>query len=338
MIVLVITVVMNFGLLFIVAMALNFMYGTAGVPFTGCSLPLLVGGMTVSVITTRLVFFFVEMMGVGLLPYASGYDWVYNNDHNVNVLINEYLSTNPVLCITLLLFTLAVSVALGAAAGWVISTPTTRLRSTHIMIVMLVIADAFQLITRNFPALSGGKLGLYVPDLLAFYGEERRVVLAVITLVIGLVVLVVIRSVRNSPYGRLMRAIRENELVAGSVGKDVAGIRRDIIVFGSGIMALSGVLLSFYYTFVIQGTFSKPYWVYWPWVIIIIGGLGNDAGTFLGTVLVVSLRHLIIMYKWSLNEILFFPSSYFLNMLLGILMLISMIFLPRGIIHEKPRA
>ena len=332
---LIVDIAMYFGLFVIVAMALNFQYGNAGVPNMGCAVQVIVGGFTVSAITTRLTFWIVGQAGVELLPYTSDYDWVYNNFRNVSVLANGYLENHPMLCITLLLFSLAVSVVLGAAIGWLISVPAIRLRATYLMITLITMADASQIIGRNVVAISGGTIGMFVPNVFAFYPGDRTVVMATLTLFIGLISFFIFRTMLNSPYGRLMRAIRENEVTVGSVGKNVVGIRRNILMFASGITALSGCLLAFYFSYVVEANYQRAFWTYWPWLMLIMGGPGNNAGTFLGTALVVAMRRVIIVSKWFFDKIFFFPISYFENILLGTLLLIIMIFRPSGLIPEK---
>jgi len=161
------------------------------------------------------------------------------------------------------------------------------------------------------------------------------VLMATLTLFIGLISFFIFRTMLNSPYGRLMRAIRENEVTVGSVGKNVVGIRRNILMFASGITALSGCLLAFYFSYVVEANYQRAFWTYWPWLMLIMGGPGNNAGTFLGTALVVAMRRVIIVSKWFFDKILFFPISYFENILLGALLLIIMIFRPSGLIPEK---
>jgi branched-chain amino acid transport system permease protein len=332
---LIVDIAMYFGLFVIVAMALNFQYGNAGVPNMGCAVQVIVGGFTVSAITTRLTFWIVGQAGVEFLPYTSDYDWVYNNFRNVSVLANGYLKDNIMLCITLLLFSLALSLVLGAAIGWLIAVPAIRLRATYLMITLITMADASQIIGRNVVAISGGTIGMFVPNVFAFYPGDRTVVMATLTLFIGLISFFIFRTMLNSPYGRLMRAIRENEITVGSVGKNVVGIRRNILMFASGITALSGCLLAFYFSYVVEANYQRAFWTYWPWLMLIMGGPGNNAGTFLGTALVVAMRRIIIVSKWFFDQFLFFPISYFENILLGTLLLIIMIFRPSGLIPEK---
>jgi branched-chain amino acid transport system permease protein len=233
------------------------------------------------------------------------------------------------------MFSLAMSVVLGAVIGWVISLPAIRLRATYLMIVLTTMADAAQIFGRNIPWISGGTLGVFIPNIFAWYPGDRTVLTAVITLFIGLISFFIFRTMLNSPYGRLMRAIRENEITVGSVGKNVVGIRRNILMFASGVTALAGTLLAFYFSFVVEANYQRAFWTYWPWLMLILGGPGNNAGTFLGCALIVAMRRVIIVNKWFLQEIFFFPVAYFESILLGVLLVGVIMFRPNGLIPEK---
>jgi branched-chain amino acid transport system permease protein len=203
------------------------------------------------------------------------------------------------------------------------------------MIVLITMADAAQIFGRNIPAISGGTLGMFIPNIFEWYPGDRTVLTAVITLFIGLVSFFIFRTMLNSPYGRLMRAIRENEITVGSVGKNVVGIRRNILMFASGVTALSGTLLAFYFSFVVEANYQRAFWTYWPWLMLILGGPGNNAGTFLGCALIVAMRRVIIVNKWFLQEVFFFPIAYFESVLLGVLLILVIMFRPNGLIPEK---
>jgi len=327
---------MYFGLFVTIAMALNFQYGNAGIPNMGCALQVIVGGFTVSAITTRLIFMLVMIGGVKLLPYTSDYDWVYNNQINVGVLTNEYLKTNAFLGIAMFLFSIAVALVLGMVIGYLISIPSIRLKSTYLMITLIAMADSSQIIGRNIIGICGGTLGVFIPNVFAWYSGDRGLILAVISLIIGLISFFIFRTMLNSPYGRLMRAIRENDVTVGSIGKNSTAIRRNILIFASGITAITGVIIAFYFSFVVEANYQRSVWTYWPWLMLIIGGPGNNAGTFLGCILVVAMRRLLIIYKWVFVKYLFFPASYFEQILLGVFLLVFMIFKSRGLIPERP--
>lgn len=331
---LIVDIAMYFGLFVIVAMALNFQYGNAGIPNMGCAVQVIAGGFTVSAITVRLIFTMVEGAGVELIPWANDFDWVYNNPANVK-LANEYIQTHSMFGWSMLLFSLAVSLIMGAIIGWVIALPAIRLRATYLMIVLITMADAAQIFGRNIPAISGGTLGMFIPNVFGWYPGDRTVLTAVITLLIGLISFFIFRTMLNSPYGRLMRAIRENEVTVGSVGKNVVGIRRNILMFASGVTALSGTLLAFYFSFVVEANYQRAFWTYWPWLMLILGGPGNNAGTFLGCALIVAMRRIIIVNKWVLESLFFFPIAYFEAVLLGLLLIGVIMFRPNGLIPEK---
>ncbi len=331
---LIVDIAMYFGLFVIVAMALNFQYGNAGIPNMGCAVQVIVGGFTVSALTTRLIFSMAKSAGVELRPWADDFDWVYNNPFNVDV-TNTFIKDKPMFGISMLLFSLAVALILGAVIGWIIALPAIRLRATYLMIVLITMADASQIFGRNIPWISGGTLGVFIPDIFKWYQGDRTILMAIITLLIGCVSFFIFRTMLNSPYGRLMRSIRENEITVGSVGKNVVGIRRNILMFASGITALSGTLLAFYFSYVVEANYQRAFWTYWPWLMLILGGPGNNAGTFLGCALVVAMRRVIIVNKWFLQEVFFFPIAYFESILLGVLLIVVIIFRPNGLIPEK---
>jgi branched-chain amino acid transport system permease protein len=139
----------------------------------------------------------------------------------------------------------------------------------------------------------------------------------------------------NSPYGRLMRGLRDNEITLSSTGKNIRGIRRNILMFASAITSLSGVILAFYFSFVIDQNYTRSLWTYWPWLMLMLGGPGNNAGTFLGCALIVALRRIIISFKWYFSDIFFFPIIYFEQILLGVMLLVVILFRPQGLIKEK---
>jgi len=331
---LVVDIAMYFGLFVIVAMALNFQYGNAGIPNMGCAVQVITGGFFVSAITVRLMFTMIEGAGIELQTWATDFDWTYNNPANVNI-ANNFIETNSTFGWSMLLFSIAGALVMGAVVGYIISLPAIRLRATYLMIVLITMADAAQIFGRNIPWIAGGTLGMFIPNIFEWYAGDRTVLTAVITLFIGLISFFVFRTMLNSPYGRLMRAIRENETTVGSVGKNVVGIRRNILMFASGVTAVVGTLVAFYFSFVVEANYQRAFWTYWPWLMLILGGPGNNAGTFLGCALIVAMRRVIIVNKWFLQELFFFPVAYFESILLGMLLVGVIMFRPNGLIPEK---
>ena len=331
---LIVDIAMFFGLLVIVAMALNFQYGNAGIPNMGCAVQVIIGAFSVSAVVLRVMFTVVASAGVPLENWTSDYNWVYASPMNVLV-TNGFIKDNPVVAIGFFLFSIGIGLILGALIGYLLALPAIRLRATYLMIVLITMADASQIIGRNIVWISGGTLGVWIPNVFAWYPGDIGVITAVITLFLGLISFFIFRTMLNSPYGRMMRSMRENEVTLASVGKNVVGIRRNILMFASGVTAIAGVMNVYYLQFSKESGYQRAYWTYWPWLMLILGGPGNNAGTFLGAAVIVALRRLIIVYKFQIQQFFFFPISYLEDILLGGLLVAVMIFRPSGLIPEK---
>jgi ABC-type branched-subunit amino acid transport system permease subunit len=151
---LIVDIAMFFGLLVIVAMALNFQYGNAGIPNMGCAVQVIIGAFSVSAIVMRVMFTVIAASGVPLDDWNDPFKWIYSNPTNVR-LANIYLSQNAIMAIGFLLLSLGVAVTLGAVIGYLLALPAIRLRATYLMIVLITISDASQIIGRNVTSISG---------------------------------------------------------------------------------------------------------------------------------------------------------------------------------------
>ena len=327
-------IAMFFGLQVIVAMALNFQYGNAGIPNMGCAVQVIIGAFSVSAVVLRVMFTIVSSLGVPLVDWTSEYNWVYSSPSNV-LLTNNFIKGNAFMAMGFLLLCIGTALVLGALIGYLLALPAIRLRATYLMIVLITMADASQIIGRNVIWISGGTLGVWIPNVFAWYPGDIGVITAVITLLLGLISFFIFRTMLNSPYGRLMRSMRENDVTLSSVGKNVVGIRRNILMFASGVTAIAGVMNVLYLQFSTESGYQRAYWTYWPWLMLILGGPGNNAGTFLGAAVIIALRRIIIVYKFEIQQFFFFPISFLEDVLLGGLLVVVMIFRPSGLIPEK---
>ncbi len=332
----IVDVAIYFGLFFIVAMALNFQYGNAGVPNMACAISAAVGGYTVSAIITRLIYWVGVQEGLDILPLLTRTDWAqHNNGFNVDIM-NEYIQTHAPFGIAMFVLSLALGFAAGWAVGYVICLPAIRLKPTYLIISHFMLVNIASVLARTIRPIAGGSLGMFVPNVFAWYPGDRTIPVAIVTLAVGFIVYLILRTMLNSPYGRLMRAVRESDISMNSVGKNATAIRRNVVMFGSGITALSGVLLSYYYSFVIQANFTKTTWTYWPWLMILLGGPGSNAGPFIGTALIIAMRRLIIIFKWNLASFIWYPVVIFEQQLFGLLFLVVLAMRAKGLIPEKP--
>jgi branched-chain amino acid transport system permease protein len=165
-----------------------------------------------------------------------------------------------------------------------------KLRIDYQAIALLIISViANTLITDVRPFLNGAAGLALVPAPLADRIDPLSVTYqwfyVGLTALCCVVVLIVANLIANSPYGRSLRAMRDNELAANALGKNLVALKMAIFVVGAVIAGLSGaILVSFI------GVWAPPAWYYPETLIvfaaIIVGGRGNNLGAILGALLV----------------------------------------------------
>ncbi|SDY68426.1 branched-chain amino acid ABC transporter permease [Citreimonas salinaria] len=179
-----------------------------------------------------------------------------------------------------------------AAAGllaWLVGRLTLKLRHDYLAIATFGVAVTFENVMRNAEWLSGGARGLRGFDrpLQELFASP----LAYNAVFLGFVVVLLVATYAflqrlvASPFGRLLRAIREDEEAAQSLGKSPARVRLISFVTGSVIMGLAGGLYGTFYAFVSPQD-VLPILTFQIWAMLIVGGAGNNRGAILGAFLI----------------------------------------------------
>ncbi|HEY2077154.1 MAG TPA: branched-chain amino acid ABC transporter ATP-binding protein/permease [Streptosporangiaceae bacterium] len=183
-----------------------------------------------------------------------------------------------------------------AVAGAVLALPFTflvgrRLRGDFAAVGLLVTAVLLNLLVMNFVPLFNGDAGLAsVPAplqsaVMPVTSSSYQWEFAAGVVVLAAAVFWFIRHITESPYGRALRAMRDNDKVADSLGTNLLSLRTGMLVVGGAIAGLSGGVLV---TFI--SVWSPPAWTYAETIVlfaaVIIGGRGNHVGAVLGAVLV----------------------------------------------------
>jgi branched-chain amino acid transport system permease protein len=134
----------------------------------------------------------------------------------------------------------------------------------------------------------------------------------------------------------MLRAIRDNEEVAESLGKEVTRIRMKTLIIASAIGAIAGAIDAFKAGGSHARAYQRVSWTFWPWVIVIMGGPANNVGVVFGTFVFVLLRRVIDFYKIQLEQFVPFSVVWLHSLLIGLLLIIVLLFRPEGILREKP--
>jgi branched-chain amino acid transport system permease protein len=165
-----------------------------------------------------------------------------------------------------------------------------RLRGDFAAVGLLVTAVMFNLLVTNYRPLLNGAAGLsLVPaPLQGDYNplsQGYQWVYAVATLILAAGVYLLVRRVTESPYGRSLRAMRDNDTVADSLGKNLLSMRAAMLVLGGALAALSGAILVGFINL-----WAPSAWGYAETIVlfaaVIIGGAGSHRGAVLGAILV----------------------------------------------------
>jgi branched-chain amino acid transport system permease protein len=263
---------------------------------------------------------------------------------------------------------------LAAGAAWLIGKTALGLRSDYLAIATLGIAEIIIAVMKNEDWLARGVknvVGLprpvpYEIDLQQDPGFVARaeglgidpVTASTLFVKLGyavlfLIVLVIIfwmaQKALNSPWGRMMRAIRDNEVAAEAMGKDVTARHLQIFILGSAICGIAGAMITTLDGQLTPGTYQPLRFTFLVWVMVIVGGSGSNLGAVLGGFL--------IWFFWVQVEPI---GAFAMNLLtagmaddnglklhlidsvahmrlltMGLILLLVLRFSPRGLIPEK---
>jgi len=226
----------------------------------------------------------------------------------------------------------------GLAAAF-IGAITLRLRADYLAITTFGIAIVIQLIALNAQSITGGPFGIgFIPrpfnslaeNALAFSLANLGLVAAVTALVF-----VALERLVRSPWGRVLRAIREDETASRAIGKNANRFRLQAFVLGSAIMGLAGAVQGHFIGFIAPENYLSAI-TFQTWAMLIIGGSGNNKGAVLGAVLVWGL--------WSASGAamtMIFPPEYQARaaalqiVAIGVIMAAILLLRPRGILGEQ---
>ena len=230
-------------------------------------------------------------------------------------------------------------VLLSGVLALIVGLATTRLRHDYLAIATFGVAIAIESVARNAEYLTGGAKGLrgFERPLEAWVGQPQLYSFLFLCVVIVCLVCVYIalEKLVSSPFGRLLRAVRENERAAQSLGKSPAHIRLTAFVIGAMIMGLSGGLYATFYAFISPQDIA-PILTFQIWAMLIVGGSGNNRGAILGTLVVWGGW---VGSGWALTA--FAPNNLQLYagsiqyILIGCIIVFTLLARPRGLLPER---
>lgn len=233
----------------------------------------------------------------------------------------------------------AMAMLAGAALSVAVGLLTLRMRSDYLAITTFGIAVALQLVFQNAESLTGGAFGMaFIPRPFASFQSQpfafNMLNLAVTALVV-LAVYLLLEHLLRSPWGRTLRAVREDEIAAQALGKNPVRIRLQAFALGGAIMALAGAVQAHFIGFIAPGNYL-PMMTFQVWAMLIVGGSGNNRGAILGAVLVWAI--------WALSGAAIaalFPADQQARaaslqiVIIGVMLCLILLWRPQGLLPER---
>lgn len=263
---------------------------------------------------------------------------------------------------------------LAAGAAWIVGKTALGLRSDYLAIATLGIAEIIIAVLKNEDWLSRGVknvIGLprpvpYEIDLqqnenfinwMTTWGYDPviassitvKLAYAGLFLVVLLVLLWLAQAALSSPWGRMMRAIRDNETAAEAMGKNVTKRHLQIFIIGSAVCGLAGAMMTTLDGQLTPGSYQPLRFTFLVWVMVIVGGSGNNFGAVLGGFLIWFLWVQVEpVGRWLMDTVtagmadgsalkahLVGSAAHMRLLTMGLILLIVLRFSPRGLIPER---
>jgi branched-chain amino acid transport system permease protein len=233
---------------------------------------------------------------------------------------------------------LAAMLSAGTASA-LVGAATLRLRADYLAITTFGVAVTVELVLRNAEHLTGGSFGVsFIPRPFASLADRPALFGSLNLLLVAGILAVVYRGLERlvrSPWGRVLRAVREDERAAEALGKSAVRFRLQAFAIGGALMGLAGALEAHLIGFIAPDNFDSAL-TFQIWTMLIIGGSGNNLGVLLGAFLVSTF--------WSLTGLatgaLFAPedqarAAALRIVAIGVLLAATIVIRPRGLLGER---
>jgi branched-chain amino acid transport system permease protein len=239
-----------------------------------------------------------------------------------------------------LIGTLAAALVSGILA-FLVSIPALRLREDYLAIATIGIAELVRRVTIEERGLVNGTRGIAaIPRPLGGLVDSddyKFIALGIAVVVLILVFIAAERGVR-SPWGRVLRALREDELATAASGKNVFSFKSQGFVFGAMIMGIGGAVFAYNRGAVSPDTFTHFFATFIFWVMLMVGGSGNNRGAIVGAYIVWGFWTITtLLQTYDLPAAVETRIPFMRDLGIGVLIVIVLLLRPQGLLPEQRR-
>lgn len=334
-----------FSIFLILSLTVNLEFGYTGIPNFGKVLFVTVGAFLAGSLSYRLM---VSIMGL------KAPDILLVNTTFLPR-IDTALGQNVPLAVGLTVFMLVIGAVFGGLVGFLSSYPAIRLKEDYLGMLLLASGEFFNLFGQTYYPFLGGTQGLTAPDPVFDVGLEAagsdqllastlpNLAVLVVLVIFAVLTYLYAERIGRSPLGRVLRAVRDNEVASEALGKDNVAIRRNVLIVGSALSGVAGVLYIFVFPYIApgpSGTFTRQTFTFIPFVIVVLGGASNNRGVLLGAFVYMVIIETLGQTAVYLNGIGIAVAQTLITRmqasLVGILLIVILLYRPDGLIREKP--
>ncbi len=337
-----------------VALSLNLEAGYTGIPNFGKAVFVFAGAWAAAGIGVRIAAWLINLVDPeyakaavqefqsifpgledkGFTDFAAMVEPSNFNKIAVKEYIVPYLNQHIGLAIATFILIVVTAIVVAVVFSLIASYAALRLREDYLAILLLSFSEATVsvLFDQNI-TLNGGPQGLWA---VTFTSDPLTFSIA-LAAAIAVFTFIYAERIGNSPMGRAMRAVRDDEVAASVFGRDVAMIRLKVIIVAAIISALAGLAYAQGNSYVKAGNYTRVYWTFIPWAMIILGGMANNKGVVLGVIVFMVGKRIIEAYSSYIGAVI--PLSgveeVLPNIFTGILILAILFLRPQGILPEE---
>ncbi len=307
----------------IISLGLNVQWGYTGIFNFGVMAFFLVGANTAAIITK---------------PPASGEFVQYVGGFGNKLDFIPWLDSGQWLPF---LFGIAGAALFSGVLAFLLSIPALRLREDYLAIATIGIAELLRRVTIEERGLVNGTRGLPgIPRPLGNLVEpdEYKFVIFGIAVVVLIIVYIALERGIRSPWGRVLRAQREDELATAASGKNVFAFKSQGFVLGAMVIGTGGAIYAYANSSISPDTFTHFFGTFIFWAMLMVGGSGNNKGAILGAYIVWGLWTTTLQIQGydiptALSSRIFFIRDF----VLGALIVIVLLLRPQGLLPEERR-
>ncbi len=264
------------------------------------------------------------------LNLIIGFTGLLNLGHAAFFGIGAYASALLTLAGIPFIISFIASFLIAAAFGFLISVPCLRLRGDYLAIATLGFGEIARSIVKNWTELTRGPLGIPgIPKASFIATFNTPLKFLMLAVVIAALSYAIISRIVNSPFGRVLRAIREDEVAAQALGKNVTKYKVLAVVIGAAFAGLAGSLYAHYISFIDPSIFSLTETILMV-IMVVLGGAASLPGSVVGAT--------ILMLLPEPLRFLQLPSSVVAalrQLIYAALLILIIILKPDGLIKEK---